>query len=74
MSTAKVAGRGGGLTTIAPHTTGHQWDEDGTLLRVDCERGIGWVATHYDLNLRVIQQVRGSDEELHRAAARWAQG
>jgi len=48
--------------------------KDSTLLRVDCERGIGWVATQYDLNLRVIQQVRGSDEEVHRAAARWAQG
>ena len=66
--------RGRVMTMIAPHTTGHARAKDGTLLRVDCERGIGWVATHYDLNLRVIQQVRGSDEELHRAAARWAQG
>jgi hypothetical protein len=33
------------------------------LLRVDCERGVGWVATHYDPSLRVIQQVRGSDEK-----------
>jgi hypothetical protein len=51
----------------------HRWAKDGTLLRVDCERGISWVATHYGLNLRVIQQVRGSDEEVHRVAARWAQ-
>ena len=48
--------------------------KDGTLLRVDCERGIGWVAAHYDLNLQVIQQARGSDEEVHRAVARWATG
>jgi hypothetical protein len=41
-------------------------------LRVDWERGIGWVATHYDLDLRVIALVRGSDEEVHRAVARWA--
>ena len=59
---------------IAPHATGHAWAKDRTLLRVDCERGIGWVVTRYDRTLRVIQQVRGSDEEVHRAAARWAQG
>ena len=74
MSSARSAGRGGVMTMIAPHATGHEWAKDSTLLRVDCERGIGWVATHYDLNLRVIQQLRGSDEEVHRAAARWAQG
>ena len=73
MSTAKFAGRGGVKTRIAPHATGHEWAKDSTLLRVDCERGIGWVATHYDLNLRVIQEVRGSDQEVHHAAARWAQ-
>ena len=74
MSTLKFAGRSGVTTTIPAHATGHKWAKDSTLLRVDCERGIGWVATHYDLSLRVIQQVRGSDEEVHRAAARWAQG
>jgi len=62
------------MTMIAPHATGHEWAVDGTLLRVDCERGIGWVATNYDLNLRVIQQVRGPDEEVHRVAAWWARG
>jgi hypothetical protein len=74
MITAEFASRGDMVTMIAPHATGHGWAKDSTLLRVDCERGIGWVATHYDLNLHVIQQVRGSDEEVHRAAARWAQG
>ena len=74
MNTARSAGRGGALTTISPHTTGHAWAEDGTLLRVDCERGIRWVATRYDLNLRVIAEVRGSDSEVHRVAARWARG
>ncbi len=73
MTTGKFAGRGVVTTTIPPHVVGHKWAKDGTLLRVDCERGIGWVATHYDLNLRVIQQVRGSDEEVHRAAAWWVQ-
>ena len=73
MSTPKFAGRGGGMTMIAPHGAGHAWARDSTLLRVDCERGIGWVATHYDLSLRVIQCVRGSDDEVHRAAALWAQ-
>ena len=74
MSTAKFGGRGGVMTRIAPHATGHEWAKDGTLLRVDCERGIGWVATHYELNLRVIEQIRGPDGEVHRAAARWAAG
>jgi hypothetical protein len=73
MSTTSFVRRGA-TTMIAPHATGHEWAKDGTLLRVDWERGIGWVATHYDLNLRVIQQVRGSDEEVHRAVARWAHG
>jgi len=59
---------------IAPHATSHERARDGTLTRVDCERGISWVATHYHLNLRVIQQARGSDENVHRLAARWAQG
>jgi hypothetical protein len=57
---------------IALHVTGHDWAKDSTLLRVDYERGVGWIARHFDMNLRVIQQVRGSDEEVHRAAARWA--
>ncbi len=70
MSTARLAGSGGVTTMIALHATGHEWAKDGTLLRVDCDRGIGWVATHYDPSLRVIQRVRGSDEEVHRAAAR----
>jgi hypothetical protein len=74
MTTANFAGRGGVTTRIAPHATGHERATDGTLLRVDCERGIGWVATHYDPSLCVIQQVRGSDEEVHRVAACWAQG
>jgi DMSO/TMAO reductase YedYZ molybdopterin-dependent catalytic subunit len=74
MNTAKLAGHGGVMAVIAPHATGHAWAKDSTLLRVDFERGIGWVATHYDLNLRVINEVRGSDEEVHRTAARWARG
>ena len=74
MSTANFDGRGGLATMIASHVTGHAWAKDGTLLRVDCERGVGWVATHYDPDLRVIQQVRGPDEEVRRVAAVWAQG
>ena len=47
------------MTMIAPHATGHEWAKDGTLLRVDCEYGISWVATQYDLNLRVIRADQG---------------
>jgi hypothetical protein len=73
MTTA-IFVRRGVMTRIAPQASGHEWAGDGTLVRVDCERGVGWVATHYDLSLRVSQQVRGSDEEVHRVAACWAQG
>jgi hypothetical protein len=74
MNTAKSAGHGGLMATTALHATGHKWAKDGTLLRVDCERGIGWVVSRYDLTLRVIEQVWGSDEEVHRIASCWAQG
>lgn len=60
------------MTMIAVHTTGHAHAKDGTLLRVDCERGLGWVATRYDQSLRIVAQLRGSDEEVHQVAARWA--
>jgi hypothetical protein len=69
MSTANFAGRGGVMSRIAPHATGQEWARDATLRPVDCERGLGWVATRYDLSLRVIQQVRGSDADVHRIAA-----
>ena len=74
MTTAKFTGRRGATTRIASHATGHEWTSNGTLLRIDFERGVGWVATHYDSSLDVIQQVRGSDEDVHRVAASWAQG
>ena len=41
---------------------------DGTLLRVDRERGTTWVATHCDLNLRVIEQFWGSDVTVTNAS------
>ncbi len=73
MNIAKFGGHGSVMTRTALHATGHKWAKDGTLVRVDCERGIGWVASRYDLKLRVIEQVRGSDQEVHRVAACWAQ-
>jgi hypothetical protein len=72
MTSEKFAGRCCGVMMTAPHATGHAWAKDGTLLRFDCERGHGWVATHYDLRLRVLQQVRGSYEDVHRVVACWA--
>jgi hypothetical protein len=74
MSTANFAGRDGVMSRIAPHATGHEWARNGTLLRVDYERGLGWVATRYHQSLRVIQQVRGSDADVHRIMACWARG
>jgi len=60
------------MTMIALHECGQDWAKDGTLLRVDYEHGIGWVATHYSRNMEVVQLIRGSAEDVHRAAARWA--
>jgi hypothetical protein len=74
MNTTTSAVRGGATATVRPHATGHAWAKDGTLLRVDREGGISWVATRYDLDLRVIEEVRGSDLEVHGVAARWARG
>jgi hypothetical protein len=71
MRTARSTGRGPAVT-IAPHATGHRWAKDRTLLRVDYEGGIGWVATRYDPDLRVIELVRGSHEEVLSVAACWA--
>ncbi|MBI2701601.1 MAG: hypothetical protein HYX31_21155 [Mycobacterium sp.] len=62
------------MTGIAPHTTGHAWAGNGNLLRVDYERGVGWVATCYGPNRRVVQQFRGTDEQVHRMVACWARG
>ncbi|HEX3286800.1 MAG TPA: hypothetical protein VHT50_19645 [Mycobacterium sp.] len=72
MSTAESAERCGTLTLISPHATGHAWAGDGALVRVDRECGTSWVATRYDLDLRVIEEVRGTDSEVHRVAARWS--
>ena len=74
MTTARFANHGRGMTPIDPHMAGHVCVKDGIMLRVDCERGIGWVATHYDLNLPVVQEVRGSLEGVDRVAASWARG
>ena len=73
MTTRKFVRRGGVMTRIAPQATGHEWAGDGTVLGVDCERGVGWDATHYDLSLRGVQQFRGSAEEVRPVAACWAQ-
>ncbi|WP_428341840.1 hypothetical protein [Mycobacterium sp.] len=70
----RIANRDGAMTRIAPHATGHVRATDGTLVRVDYERGIGWVATHYDPSLRVIRQVTGSQEDVHGVVACWARG
>ena len=42
MTSTKFAGRGGVMTKIAVHAIGHEQTGDGTLLRVDYERGAGW--------------------------------
>lgn len=74
MPTAKFACRGEVVMRIVPYATGRAQTTDGTLLRVDFERGSGWVATHHGQSMRVIRQARGSQEEVHRVAARWARG
>lgn len=61
MMTANFADRGCARTRIPLHATGHDRAGNGILLRVDYERGLGWVATQYDPKMHVIQQSRGSE-------------
>lgn len=44
---------------IMPHPTGHVTARDGCLLRVDLMAG-RWVASRFNPNLVVTQEVRGS--------------
>jgi hypothetical protein len=59
------------MGTISPTTTGHHRLADGSLLRVDIERG-HWVGSLYTRNMRVKTRVVGSDVEIHAWAARVA--
>jgi hypothetical protein len=55
---------------IMPHSTGHVIARDGCLLRVDIMAG-RWVASRFNPNLVITQQVLGSDEAVHRQITQW---
>jgi hypothetical protein len=55
---------------ISPHTTGHVFTCDGSLLRVDIIAG-RWVATRFAPNLVITESVVGTDESVHQQIARW---
>lgn len=55
---------------IMPHSTGHVIARDGCLLRVDIMAG-RWVASRFDSNLVITQEVRGSDDAVHRQIKQW---
>jgi hypothetical protein len=55
---------------IDPHHTGHVVAQDGRLLRVDLS-GRRWVATRYNPDLSVHDQVYGTDEQVHEVVERW---
>ena len=55
---------------IMPHSTGHVIARDGCLLRVDIMAG-RWVASRFNPNLVITQQVLGSDEAVHRQVKQW---
>jgi hypothetical protein len=55
---------------IRPHTTGHEFARDGSLLRVDIMAG-RWVATRFAPNLAITECVVGTDESVHQQIARW---
>jgi hypothetical protein len=47
-----------------PMSTGHHRLADGSLVRVDFERG-HWVGRLYTPDMRVKSQIHGSDAEVH---------
>jgi hypothetical protein len=55
---------------IMPHSTGHVIARDGYLLRVDIMAG-RWVASRFNPNLVITQQILGSDEAVHRQIKQW---
>jgi hypothetical protein len=57
------------MGTISTMRTGHYRLADGSLLRVDVERGC-WVGSLYTRDMRVKTRVVGSDVEVHAWAGR----
>ena len=57
------------MSTISMMRTGHRRLADGSLLRVDIERG-RWVGSLYTREMRVKTRVVGSDVEVHGWACR----
>jgi len=55
---------------IMPHSTGHVIARDGCVLRVDVMGG-RWVASRFNPNLVITQEVRGTDDAVHRQIKRW---
>jgi hypothetical protein len=55
---------------IMPHSTGHVIARDGCLLRVDIMAG-RWVASRFNPNLVITQEVRGTDDAVHRQIKQW---
>ena len=59
------------MGTISMMRTGHHRLADGSLLRVDIERG-RWVGSLYTRDMRVKTRVVGSEVEVHAWAGRVA--
>ena len=55
---------------IMPHATGHVTARDGCVLRVDIMAG-RWVASRFNPNLVITQEVHGSDDAVHRQIKQW---
>jgi hypothetical protein len=55
---------------IMPHSTGHVIARDGCLLRADIMAG-RWVASRFNPNLVITQEVRGTDDAVHRQIKQW---
>jgi hypothetical protein len=55
---------------IMPQSTGHVIARDGCLLRVDIMAG-RWVASRFNPNLVITQEVRGTDGAVHRQIKQW---
>ena len=55
---------------IMPHSTGHVIARDGCLLRVDIMAG-RWVASRFNPNSVITQEIRGTDDAVHRQITQW---
>ncbi|QDF19781.1 hypothetical protein QEH38_gp49 [Mycobacterium phage LilSpotty] len=61
------------IAMISAHSAGHAYTPDGRLVRADFING-HWVATRFTPDLRIDNEVIGSDEGVHALVNTWTKG